>query len=356
MTTRKRALLLNIRSSCDLLSNVDLFDAGGRHVMLDSCSMTSVHSFEQTPPETRGLLKVQIKDLGLRLEGSMLEKYIAQLYRELAAKGLKRFHPPCYLSDEWACPDREPIIGIPFYLADPKLAALEQAVNDIEDEREIMMYLRHEAGHAFNYTDDYKPVPFSRQFVRHIAGWYAQKHPDEDFAETFAVWLTPRLNWRRRYQGWTALAKLEYVERTAKALGDKYPLRSVGKAELPVDEMQATIEDFYRDRTADETPAVADLPLNVDLEDLFVPSAPQGTRPAAEFLAEHRKVIVDKITYWTGVRRTLVKRLVESIEKRAKEMDLAVEKGRESVHLVEVVSYATTLVMNYLTRGRFTEK
>jgi hypothetical protein len=356
---------------------VDLFDAGGRHVMPDSCSITSVHSFEQTPPETRGLLKVQIKDLGLRLEGSMLEKYIAQLYRELAAKGLKRFHPPCYLSDEWACPDREPIIGIPFYLADPKLAALEQAVNDIEDEREIMMYLRHEAGHAFNYAyelyatrewhelfgpfdrpyaDDYKPVPFSRGFVRHIAGWYAQKHPDEDFAETFAVWLTPRLNWRRRYQGWTALAKLEYVERTAKALGDKYPLRSVGKAELPVDEMQATIEDFYRDRVADETPAVADLPLNVDLEDLFVPAAPQGTRPAAEFLAEHRKVIVDKITYWTGVRRTLVKRLVESIEKRAKEMDLAVEKGRESVHLVEVVSYATTLVMNYLTRGRFTEK
>src|SRR5438445_630189 len=137
----------------------------------------------------------------------MLEKYIAQLYRELAAKGLSRFHPPCYLSDEWACPDREPIIGIPFYLADPKLAALEKAINDIEDEREIMMYLRHEAGHAFNYAyvlyeskewrqlfgdfdkpydDHYKPVPFSRRFVRHIAGWYAQKHPDEDFGAPVA--------------------------------------------------------------------------------------------------------------------------------------------------------------------------
>jgi hypothetical protein len=192
--------------------------------------------------------------------------------------------------------------------------------------------------------------------VRHIAGWYAQKHPDEDFAETFAVWLTPRLNWRRRYQGWAALAKLEYVDRTAKALGDKDPRRSVGKAELPVDEMQATIEDFYRERTPDETPAAADLPLDVDLDDLFGPAAPQGTRPAAEFLAEHRKVIVDKITYWTGVRRTLVKHLVESIEKRAKEMNLAVDTAREPAHLVEVVSYATTLVMNYLTRGRFTEK
>src|SRR5712664_2144120 len=233
--------------------------------------MAAVHSFEQTPPETRGLLKVQIKDLGLRLEGSMLEKYIAQLYRELAARGLSRFRPPCYLSDEWACPDREPIIGIPFNLAYELYATREW----------------HDLFGPFDrpYSDDYKPVPFSRGFVRHIAGWYAQKHPDEDFAETFAVWLTPRLNWRRRYQGWAALAKLEYVDRTAKALGEKDPRRSVGKAELPVHEMQATIEDFYRERSPDETPAAADLPLDVDLDDLFGPAAPQGTRPAAEFLA-----------------------------------------------------------------------
>src|SRR6266446_1856064 len=204
--------------------------------------MTAVHSFEQTPPEARGLLKVQIKDLGLKLEGSMLEKYIAQLYRELAAKGLGRFHPPCYLSDEWACPDREPIIGVPFYLADPKLQALERAINDLEDEREILMYLRHEAGHAFNYAyclyetkewtdlfgpfdrpydEHYTPVPFSRKFVRHIAGWYAQKHPDEDFAETFAVWLTPRSNWRRKYRGWPAMLKLRYVDRVARQVRDQ---------------------------------------------------------------------------------------------------------------------------------------
>ena len=49
------------------------------------------------------------------------------------------------------------------------------------------------------YVDDYKPVPFSRKYVRHIAGWYAQKHPDEDFAESFAVWLTPDSDWKRRY-------------------------------------------------------------------------------------------------------------------------------------------------------------
>jgi hypothetical protein len=109
-----------------------------------------VNPFE-APHETE-LLRKPIKDLGLRIEGSPLEKYVVQLHRELERKGLKHFKPRCYLTDEWGCPDQEPVIGIPFYLADPKLAALEKHVNDLEDEREIMMYLRHEAGHAFNYA------------------------------------------------------------------------------------------------------------------------------------------------------------------------------------------------------------
>src|SRR5437899_6903249 len=192
----------------------------GRRPREPSPYFPGMQSFEHTPPEARELLSRPIRDLGLRLEGSMLEKYVQQIYAELAAKGLTRFRPAVYLSDEWACPDKEPIIGVPFYLADPKIAELERAINDLEDEREILMYLRHEAGHAFNYAyllyetkewldlfgpfdrpyvDDYKPVPFSRKYVRHIAGWYAQKHPDEDFAETFAVWLTPGSDWKRRY-------------------------------------------------------------------------------------------------------------------------------------------------------------
>src|SRR5213083_2052556 len=176
--------------------------------------------FEKTPSDVRELLGKRISQLGLRLEGSPVERFVHQLHRELERKGLKRFRPVCYLTDEWGCPDGQPVIGIPFYLADPKLARLERAINDLEDEREILMYLRHEAGHAFNYAyllyetkewvdlfgpfdrpyvEDYQVVPFSRKYVRHIAGWYAQKHPDEDFAETFAVWLTPDSDWQRRY-------------------------------------------------------------------------------------------------------------------------------------------------------------
>lgn len=335
-----------------------------------------MHAFEKTPPEVQEILRKPIKELGLKLEGSTVEKYVQTLYRELDRKGLRHFRPACYLTDEWGCPSGEPVIGIPFYLADSKLAALEKEMNDLEDEREILMYLRHEAGHAFNYAyelyktpewrdlfgpfrrpyrEHYRPVPFSRRFVRHIAGWYAQKHPDEDFAETFAVWLTPRSNWRKKYRGWGALTKLRYVERTARRLQDREPVRPMGKADVTVEEMETTIEEFYRQNPSNESQMIADLALGTDLADIFVraSSRRRGIRPAAELLAEHRKEIVDKVTYWTGVRRPLVKSLIESVERRVAELKLAAEKSREPAHLVELTAYATTLAMTYLTRGKF---
>ena len=111
-----------------------------------------MRGFESTSPEIREILGRRIDQLGLKMEGSPVEHFVLQLQDEIRRKGLKRFQAVCYLSDEWGCPDQEPIIGIPFYLADPKLAILEKEMNDLEDARAIMMYLRHEAGHAFNYA------------------------------------------------------------------------------------------------------------------------------------------------------------------------------------------------------------
>jgi hypothetical protein len=338
-----------------------------------------VQPFETTPPILQELLAKPIKELGLKLEGSPLEKYVRALYREIERKGLKHFRPRCYLTDEWGCPSGEPIVGIPFYLADPKLAALEKDMNDLEDEREIMMYLRHEAGHAFNYAyelykrpewrtlfgpfrraykDHYRPVPFNRAYVRHIAGWYAQKHPDEDFAETFAVWLTPRSGWRRKYRGWGAMHKLRYVDREARRVANLPPLRPMGRTDVTVEEMDVTIGQFYREHTPDEAHAIGELALDTDLADILLKPSPRrrdGIRPAAPWLAEHRKEIVDKVTYWTGVRRPLVKALVESVEQRIRALGLAVETAREAAQLVELTAYATTLAMNYLARGRFVQ-
>src|SRR2546423_5312165 len=303
--------------------------AGGRGAEF---SWRRMQPFEHTPPEARELLGKPIRELGLKLDGSPVEKYVQQLHRELEAKGLERFRPAVYLSDEWACPDREPIIGIPFYLADPNLQALERSLNDLEDEREILMYLRHEAGHAFNYAyelydtpewielfgpfdrpyvDMYTPVPFSRRYVRHIAGWYAQKHPDEDFAETFAVWLTPRSNWRRKYAGWPALRKLEYVDKAAREMGRVEPKRSLAKAaaELPVDQMNERVEEFYQRTAPDEAQHIAGLVPAAELEDIFdAGPARDGFTPAAGLFAAHGKALSDKITYWTGIRRSLAKK------------------------------------------------
>jgi hypothetical protein len=320
------------------------------------------------------LLSRPIRDLGLKLEGSPVERYVQQLYRELDAKGLAKFHPSCYLTDEWGCPSGEPIIGIPFYLAHAALSELEKSTHDLEDAREIMMYLRHEAGHAFTYAyqlhnspewkklfgpfrrpyrENYRPAPFSRDYVRHLPGWYAQKHPDEDFAETFAVWLTPRSNWRKRYRGWSAMEKLRYLDRLARKVGRIDPPRRRGRTDITVDEMDTTVGEFYHQAAREEI-AVTELAPDTDLRDIFrISKRRKGARPAQEFLRQHRKAIIDKVAQWTGAQRPLIKTLVETIEDRAGKLDLRADQSRESEHVAELTAYITALVMTYVAKGKF---
>jgi len=250
-------------------------------------------------------------------------------------------------------------------------------MNDLEDSRQIMMYLRHEAGHAINYAyalhktpewkhlfgpyrkpyrDAYRPIPFSRSFVRHMEGWYAQKHPDEDFAETFAVWLTPGSRWRQKYKGWPALEKLRYVDRTFRKLGSIDPVRPRGRTDITVEEMDTTVGDFY-EAVLSEQPSPGDLPLDSDLQDIFNAGRrrKKDVRPAVELLRENHKSLVDKLTYWSGVPRPLIKKLVESIETRVSEMDLRVNVKQEKECLTELTVYATALAMNYVTRGKFVQ-
>jgi hypothetical protein len=332
--------------------------------------------FEKAPRDVQHLLPVPIKELGLKLEGSPIEGYVEQLFKELDAKGLKHFRPAFYLTSEWGCPSEEPVIGVPFYLADRRLGAIESALNDLESEREIMMYMRHEAGHAFNYAyelynteewhelfgpfrrpyrDRYSFVPFSKNYVRHIAGWYAQKHPDEDFAETFAVWLTPGSKWRQKYKNWPAMKKLRYMDRICHEVGDVHPKRPLGETDFTVEDMEETIAEFYKQHSRDESDLVADLALDSDLDDIFAQAGEvpeERARKAGAVVAQHRKEIVDKVSYWTGVRRSLVKTLVESVATKADELNLVVDRNRESEHIVELTTYITTLSMNFFVGRR----
>ncbi len=218
------------------------------------------------------LLAKRISDLGLRIKGSPIEPFIRQLRRELAAKGLD-YAPGFYLTDSWGCPDRVPTIGIPFYLASDSLGQIEKELTgSLENIQMIMQILRHEAGHAINYAfrlweqpkweeifgpfskpyrDAFQPNPWSRRFVRHICSTpyrytYAQKHPDEDFAETFAVWLTPRSGWRRKYHGWPVIEKLRYVDRLMRKICGQEPLRKRGRLVNPVRELALPLGEHYR--------------------------------------------------------------------------------------------------------------
>ena len=181
------------------------------------------------------LLDLRMCDLPIALPGSVMQGRIAELQAELDTREL-RVPVHYYLAEEWFTPDGATSIAVPFYLAHPRLEKLERAqMLEVEggDYEWCMRILRHEAGHVVDnayklrlkrlrkllfglpsepYPEFYTPKPYSKSFVMHIDPWYAQSHPDEDFAETFAVWLTPGAHWQERYLGWPAAKKLEYVD------------------------------------------------------------------------------------------------------------------------------------------------
>lgn len=325
-------------------------------------------SSEDWEGQRRALLSRRISELGLSIRGTLVEQLVERLYRELDERGLA-FRPPVYLSDQWGCPDGTPLIGVPFYLADARLTKLEEEMAvDVEGELDAMRYLRHEAGHAFNYAyrlyeradwhalfgpysrpyrERYRADPFSRRHVRHILGWYAQKHPDEDFAETFAVWLTPGLDWRRDYAGWPALAKLEYVDAVMRDVGPTVPIvPAPTEDDLPVEAMNYTVEEHYRS-AEEKLPIEDERHFDGDLRTIFATpaDAPEGDR-AADFLRRHRREVVRRIAYWTGESATILRTFIDFLASRAEALDLRVA-GLEAATLIELTSFGTAVMMNH---------
>lgn len=322
------------------------------------------------------LLQARIKDLRLHLAGTPLERFIHQLYAELEAKGLS-LRPECYLSDQWGCPSGVPVIGIPFYLADTNLQQIEAELGEgAETERDIMMYLRHEAGHCFTYAyklydteewkklfgdyskpykDEYKPQPFSKKYVVHISGWYAQKHPDEDFAETFAVWLTPGSDWEKRYAGWGALKKLQYVAKLVEKTGRSAPLVELKERDLEVEDMEETVLDHYRQRDlADKADIQINEHLDEDLFNLFEPPG-KGLVRAEMLLRAERQSLIESVTRYTGVGRPVTRSLLDHLIHRTATLGLSMHLDKTREYLLRVTALLTALAMNYLYTDRFFE-
>jgi hypothetical protein len=332
---------------------------------------------EETPrTEQSELLSRKISELSLAISGTRLEELILQLYAELEKAGIS-FRPKTYLSDEWGCPDRVPVIGIPFYLADPQLSTLEGQLTDIEaeDEAEVMMYLRHEAGHAFNYAyrlytkpgwlrlfgpfskpykENYRPRPFSARYVHHIPGWYAQKHPDEDFAETFAVWLAPDSGWRERYADTHALTKLLYVDRVARQYGRQPPQVTSEKFDTPVEELTMTLRTWYEvgeDRNG-RKPTLHRV-IDEHLKMLFPEAEGQ---PAADVLDANRRGLIREVNHWTSLDRDVLTSLYNELRERVRFLGLKTGPDQTTKRMVSMAVFFTTLVMNYQRTGRFMDR
>ncbi len=344
--------------------------------MLATKKLKLLNSWETVRYE---LLNSRICDLGLRLKGSLIEPYCDQLFEELEARGLS-FRPAFYFTDCWGCPDGVPVIGVPFYLADSRLARIEREQSGyLESEQQIMMLLRHEAGHAFNYAyklyrsvgweemfgpysrpyrEAFRPDPLSRDFVRHIdhhmhGRTYAQKHPDEDFAETFAVWVTPGSNWRRRYRNWPALRKLRYVDFLMKQVAQERPKRRGGKLCSPVEEMDIVLAKHYG-RRAEHYRAAAQGYVDDKLREAFPPLGGRCLIPVGAFLRKHQEALIVRVARWSGLAEGAVHNLLVKLQDRADALDLTFPRRHLASKLMDVTALVTSLATNFVSTGRLT--
>lgn len=332
----------------------------------------SPHRWERWPRER--LLDLRIRDLGLELEGTWVERCVDQLYDELAQRDIT-LRPHCWLSDEWFSPRNVPGIAIPFYLVHPRLIRLERSmVLEAEGSSrvECMRILRHEAGHAMQhgyrlhrrptyqrlfgksstkYPTSYRPNPASRRYVQHLRAYYAQAHPDEDFAETFAVWLQPRSRWRKRYQGWGALRKLEYVDALMKELeGQRPPVRARTRV-APVSQLTSTLRAYYEEKRAFYA---VDFPSTYDRElcRVFSNSPKYADQElASRFISRHAKAIRALVARWTGESEFTIDQLLRDMIGRSRVLKLRVPGVAERV-LMDFAGMLAVRSVHFLYRRR----
>jgi hypothetical protein len=322
------------------------------------------------------LLEKRISQLGLKLDGTELQPLIQRLYDELSQKGLI-FHPPCHVGDEWFVPVGIPAIFIPFFLTHDRLRNLERSVMlEVEGETPdwFMKLIRHEAAHAYAYAyqlfrkkkwqrafgltsaeetpEFYRPRPYSRSYVVHLDDWYAQSHPDEDFAETFAVWLTPELDWRGRYKGWKALQKLECLDELMRSLAGKSPVHQPAYRVSDHDCLNIKLKTYYARKRKQYEDSYPDFYDN-DLKQLFaVGPEVAGRLKASAWLRRHRRQLMDSVCQWTNEKKYRVNKLLARLIDRCDQLDLHVKNDDPQQNL-QVSAYAATLVMNYLFTGKF---
>jgi len=330
-------------------------------------------SYDWEDLDDKALLRLRFRDLRLRVDDSVVWPQVQRLYAELGRRGL-RFKPRVWLSTEWFSPDGVPGIAVPFFTAHPRLRRLQRRMTgDVEggSSKWRLRILRHEAGHALDtayglrrradwrqvfgraskpYPGDYKVRPGSRRYVLHLGHWYAQSHPTEDFAETFAVWLQPKSRWRREYAGWPALAKLEYVDALMQEIAGRAPRNRDRSVIAPLSRNNRSLAEHYnRSGTVCEG---IERRYDSWLKRTFTARA---TRPhaklAGRFIREIEPQLKRSLASRTLAGAYLIDHVIETITRRTRQLDL-VTHGPTRDNERRVTQLHEDVILDVLRRNR----
>ena len=324
--------------------------------------------------DDEALLDLRLCDLRLSLRGAGLDVAVDRLYDELRQKGI-RFRPHVWLSEEWFSPDGTPGIAVPFYLAHPRLQRLERRyMHEVEggNDKWLMRILRHETGHAIDtafalrrrkgwrqtfgkasrrYPTRYSPRPASRRFVLHLGHWYAQSHPTEDFAETFAVWLPPRSRWRSQYAGWPASRKLEFVDATMRELEGRRAVCLNRDVIEPLATNTRTLREHYRRK---QRRYETDTARTYDRRLLRVLGTaerhPRGLN-AGRFLRKVRPQLQRLLTRRARMHPYLVQHVLRTATQRARRMNLRLKHSQRETKR-DLVVMLERIMLEMLLRDR----
>lgn len=328
---------------------------------------------ELTRMREEDLLQLRFCELNLQIEGTILELRINKLYKELKSRGLL-FRPHIWISEEWFTPDGIPGFAVPFYLLHPRLIRLEKKMMyeaEGSTEKECMKILRHEAGHAIDhafrlhfkkswrqtfgsftkkYPKYYVPKPNSMDYVLHFKGWYAQAHPTEDFAETFALWLAPGRKWEKRYEGWNALNKLHYVDSLMNSLKGLPQVNTRTYIDSPISKMKKTLRQHYNLKTAYYSYDWPDV-FDKELKKVFNGESKSKTQPSApSFLKKHSNELRQLVSAGTGIHNYTLQQLLEEMIIRSKQLGLRLGYN-EAETLKKTLVLLTVQTINLINTG-----
>ncbi len=346
------------------------------------------------PTEKLELLLTPLNRLPITIEDSFFGEALRVVRADLKRARIKYLEPQYYLSTGYGTVAGTTTIALGFYDCNDVLQEINHELRGFRYTRdEIINIIRHEVGHAFAYgyklyrrkdfrqvfkvkgnyfntyplTDRYveRANPWSRDFVNPGGDYYAQKHPDDDFAETFMVWLMPRYNWRRAYRRYPgALRKLEFVDKLVSEVRRTEPLidQSPNLYE-PLDDFRETLARFYRLRTTRAYRKRATGYIDPDLIDMFWRPAPtRGKRKreqdyvhADNFIRKHKRDIAAQVSRWSEVDPRVVQDFLDKCRARAHALDLWVRKETREKKVIEFTSYVSYRCGLYASNERYLE-